>query len=554
MLVTLLIGWVTSQDPEPECWKVLYQSPTSWFLKQYYDESFGIVHNVTALQTLDVRQTNVFLEIQPWQWSEGFLQNYIYRLLDKAFGPYLKDVVVDGSQRVWNEDEMDYDIPQIEADRSGSLEEMLRFQAKYLEDEFTMSEEENLEFQSWVNISLNRLADAKFNKKSNKDIESSLNDNLQKLMNPDQPWGVAGWWYRAVAYNDWTSKMEDRLIKHLKNKAFFQKTEDNPLNVGHDILTFLLINPKVIQSSKIKPLLRMTLSKEIQDTKNISKHLFQFLDCFVAEYGESSLIYLLGFYKEDLLENVQKLKKAYKDNMSDQKTIDSLYWIDLADAVFNEFEALETDDLFYNLYIFALKTRAFLLALDIENKIYPQYQQLEVLIRESYFRLLENPQSLAAALQIVQTEAFWQKAYQTYDTLLQLFALPPCPSLLSCFGSFVPSADILRDFPAVEDVFKLQRDDGQQAFAATQFFRKYRKMNQKSLFHLKLEMFDPRTIVDKTARELRRRGIRMYVNIESVIRDLFMNTNMFDLDWSALETVKEKIGDNWEIILGELEK
>ena len=215
LLVTLLIGWVTSQDvedPEPECWKVLYPSSTSWFLKEYYDESFGIVHNVTALQTLDVRQTNVFLEIQPWQWSEGFLQNYIYRLLDKAFGPYLKDVVVDGSQRVWNEDEMDYNIPQIEADRSGSLEEMLRFQAKYLEDEFTMSE---------VNRSLNKLANAKFNKKSNKDIETSLNDNLQKLMNPDQPWGVAGWWYRAVAYNDWTSKMEDRLIKHLKNKAFF---------------------------------------------------------------------------------------------------------------------------------------------------------------------------------------------------------------------------------------------------------------------------------------------------------------------------------------------
>eukprot|EP00091_Calanus_sinicus_P016179 TRINITY_DN35440_c0_g1_i1.p1 TRINITY_DN35440_c0_g1~~TRINITY_DN35440_c0_g1_i1.p1 ORF type:complete len:181 (+),score=36.85 TRINITY_DN35440_c0_g1_i1:465-1007(+) len=139
---------------------------------------------------------------------------------------------------------------------------MFDFQAKYLEDEFNMSEEENLEFQSSNNRSLNRLANAKLDKMLNKDIESSLNENLEKLMNPDRPWMVVDWWYNAVAYDDWTSKMEDRLIKHLKNKAFFQKIEDNPLNGGHDILTFLLINPKVMKSSKIKPLLRMTVSKE----------------------------------------------------------------------------------------------------------------------------------------------------------------------------------------------------------------------------------------------------------------------------------------------------
>jgi hypothetical protein len=196
-------------------------------------------------------------------------------------------------------------------------------------------------------------------------------------------------------------------------------------------------------------------------------------------------------------------------------TNDSFYLIDFADAIFNEFEALDTDDLFYNLYIFALKTRSFLLALDIENKIYQQYQQIVVLTREAYFRLLEKPQSVAAALQIVQTEAFWQKASQTFDTLLQLFALPPCPSLLSCFGSFVPSAHIWRDFPAVEKVFKLLTDGGQQAFGAAQFFRKYRKMNQKSIFQLDLKMLDPGTIIDNVAKEVRGRGTMIYEVIET---------------------------------------
>jgi len=240
--------------------------------------------------------------------------------------------------------------------------------------------------------------------------------------------------------------------------------------------------------------------------------------------------------------------------MAGQNTNDSFFWIDLADAVFNELEALDTDDLFYDLYILGLKTRAFILALDVENKIYPQYKQIEILIREAYYRLLEKPQSLAAALQIVQTEVFWGKASQTYDSLLQLFALSPCPSLLSCLGRVLPSAHTWRDFPAVEDVFKMKTEDGQQAFAATQFFRKYRKTNQKSLFQLDLKMLDPGTVIDNIVKAVRGRGIMVYEGVVSEMVRLFKNAAVFDEDWSALETVKGKIADNLETILGELDK
>ena len=73
---------------------------------------------------------------------------------------------------------MDYGISEIKPDRTGSLEEMLRFQAKHFEEKLTMSEEANLECQSLVKRDLNRLANAMIYKKSNKDFESSLNDKL----------------------------------------------------------------------------------------------------------------------------------------------------------------------------------------------------------------------------------------------------------------------------------------------------------------------------------------------------------------------------------------
>ena len=79
-------------------------------------------------------------------------------------------------------------------------------------------------------------------------------------------------------------------------------------------------------------------------------------------------------------------------------------------------------------------------------------------------------------------------------------------------------------------------------------------MNQKSIFQLDLKMLDPGTIIDNVAKEVPGRGIMIYEGIVSEMFRLFKNATVFDEDWSALETVKEKITDNLETILGELEK
>ena len=58
-----------------------------------------------------------------------------------TFGSYLEDIV-DGSERVWNEENFDYDIPEIKPGRKGTIEEMVRFEAKHYEEILTMSDDD----------------------------------------------------------------------------------------------------------------------------------------------------------------------------------------------------------------------------------------------------------------------------------------------------------------------------------------------------------------------------------------------------------------------------
>ena len=132
----------------------------------------------------------------------------------------------------------------------------------------------------------NYLADylgPKYNGTDEKSVKESVNDFLAIILDPEYP---GAYHYQMVAYRDWTGKMGDRLRDHLKNKVFFQKLKGNPLNGGHDVLTFLLINPKVLKSPKVNPLLRMSITKDIMDFDNLDDYFFKFLGCLILEFGE----------------------------------------------------------------------------------------------------------------------------------------------------------------------------------------------------------------------------------------------------------------------------
>merc|ERR1719477_152754 len=247
-----------------------------------------------------------------------------------------------------------------------------------------------------------------------------------------------------------TSKMEDRLRDYLKNKVFFQKLQDNPLNGGHDILTFLAINPKVIKSPKVNPLLRMSITKDIMDFKNLDEHFFKFLACFIREFGEGPLVHLMGLDSWHLLAKLGQLEIGYESNISK----DIVHWVDLADAIFQECKALDIDDLFYRVYSVALKIRSFILNLDIEKKISPQYQNIQLLIKEAYLRLQQNPKFIIAVLKTLQKDDFWDRQSDVQSSYRRFisnpYLIPHCQTntpLLDCIRGGLSSADAWRQFP-----------------------------------------------------------------------------------------------------------
>jgi len=538
LLGTLLIGWVTSQqvvDPEPQCRDILFSSSSAWFLSDLYFQTFGNLHNLTKLYELDIRNTNVFTEIQSMQWSQWILQNWIYSLLQMTFGSYLEDIV-DGSERVWNEENFDYDIPEMKPGRKGTIEEMVRFEAKHYEEILTMSDDDIVEFKTWANDSLKRISNKNLkNGMSNKEIALYMNELLEKVLNPESP---GNWLYkRAVSYTDWTGKMEDRLRDYLKDKVFFQKPDDNPLNGGHDILTFLAINPKVLKSPKVNPLLRMSLAKDIVDFQDFDKYLFQFLDCFAAEFGDSFLIHMLGMDKKRLMQKIEGLKTNYEENSSRLGMTDNtFYWVDLANAIFDEFETLDLDNHYYKLYIFALKTRSYLLKLDIEKNIYPQYQEIQVLVRKAYFMLLQKPETLLLAFKIAQTEKFWELGH---DVSEQVFAI--LHNLLN-----YPQFRIWkswRQFPAFEDLLILVGNPDERYFKATQLFRDFGKMDQKSMFEFDS---DSKTSISVLVNFINRTGFDSFNFLERSIHNLIWGTAYYDefrtnFDWVEYTALKMKI-------------
>ena len=555
-LVAALTVGIKSQammEQEPAC-EQFEPYPICWRLKGYYDGTFGIIDKLTEINRLDVRQTNIFPKLQQLSWSDNVFEGMIYSILRNIFDPYsILQKIVDPyfdymvgvtEQRVWNYEELDYDIPELKPKRSGTFEEMVRFAANYLQDKYYKGDGENLAFKSGdFRTEIERLTEALSINETN-----PLNYHgftFEELVRTDR------YFVDYLTNDNWAMKQADRLAIFLKNKAFFQNITDN--DDDYDIPTFLIRYPKVIESPKIKPLLRMVLSKEIMVTPDFDKLVFKALDCLAIEYGDSSLFYLAGIWLDR--EDVGVMQESYEKNfMNDEHPRNPFYWVELADAILMEIEALDTGDIFYNIYSVLLKTKSFVSQLNIESKIYPEYQKLEKLLRLAYFQLLSQPQAIESVLQTFQTEQFWKSAQSNYYRLLNIY-LPSCRSPLICFRSFLPSATSWLSFPDEEDMFKLIRTSaGPEIFGATEFFRNFRKGHQVSIFQLKFGWLEPRTLLHTVTKWLRREVPESYRTLVSLGDLVFENSTLFDSDWSSLNTVKDKIAESLDVILTEIEK
>merc|ERR1712142_269942 len=429
-------------------------------------------------------------------------------VIEGLFGPYLSAVVDGNNERKWNEETYDYDIPEMKEEMTGTLEEMVRFMAKTLEDEVLKLE--SVEEQTRISNMIRNISDMKMSEISPAENmtwtgglswKEFVKKNLANVFDPEYP---GAFHYDMVAYQDWTSKMGDRLRDYLKDKVFFQKPKDNPLNGGHDILTFLVINPKVLKSPKINPLLRMSVTKDIIDFEDFDDHLFKFLRCFASEFGEGALVRFLDSSYHFMMEAIDQLENSYNANFLNSKPKDIKHWVDLADAIFLEATEMDIEDLFYRIYVVTLKLRAFILKLDVQNKIYPQYQRIKLLIQEGILRIKQNPKFVLSILKFIQKDEMWESGsvQDFYRRLLNSFDSPFCGGLwisnqplLDCIGGALYSVDRWKHYPDANKVFTLeQTEDGEEVFAATRFFRNYRT---KSLFKLRLDYLDPKQSVCK---------------------------------------------------------
>ena len=567
MVAIVLMHPVVSQTSlkteHQKCWEMVHPSSTSWFLREYYMETFGIVANVSKFHTLDVRKTNVFQEIQPLQWDRGTVPYMVYKFLQKVIGRYL-EAVVDGGEREWNEETYDYDLPDMKKDMKGTVEEIIRFMAKSYEHELSGLK------QVEITEGLKRLENDRNERIFEKDVEKYLNRMFEKIMNPNAHVSLGKWYYDAVAYQEWTGQMGDRLRDHLKNKVFFQKTEDNPLNGGHDVLTFLAINPKVLQSEKVNPLLRMALTKDIMDTKDFGDYFFKFLDCFLSCYGDSSFFQLFGLSHWQLRLGLEDLSHGYNTSFNDEGSKDNSHWVELADAIFEELKILDGDDLLYKVYLAALKIKAYLLKIDVENRIYPQYQKIKHMAVETYYWLLQNPTIVIPILKILQNDTFWDEGHvqRTYAMIIRdgIFNPPTCDdyNFWGCFGRLFPSLNFRRDFRIpLKKVFKLEKGDtGRREFGATKFFRNYRKSNEMSFFQLDVDFLHPEarneddnTNVGKLVDYLATRVDRILRFVKLVfLRPIQKVVDLKDTDLAMFRDINQKTMGYWREIQEELKK
>jgi len=393
-VLPLVLGVHSEELDEILCYDTLYPNTVSWILKDVYDSSLGAVRNISALQNIDFQESNIADEILYQTWRGGYLQELIFEPIFDYFYAYIKEAYVEKNAKPNNEypeswvEEIFFhhtksliDI-RLRSNFTGSISDMIKFQAKHLEDRSS----------SLAKVAARTLEKLE-ERENNSEVESMPNELMESFIDSALEEVFKNkryeWFQNMFVYDDWTEKMEFRLIDHLKKKALFQKTEGNPLNGGDDILSFLIKNPKVFQSRKIRPLLRMTLTKEIMDM-DISAKSKTYINCFVEEFENSPLLLLLGIPDGYLKEKSNALKDALRKETS------KILWVKLADEIFSELEMLDLDNLFYDLYLLLLKARSFLIQLDFQDKIYTPYQKLPILIRKLFYQLFKESVTLSS--------------------------------------------------------------------------------------------------------------------------------------------------------------
>ena len=257
-VLPLVLGVHSEELDEILCYNTLYPNTVSWILKDVYDSSLGAVRNISALQNIDFQESNIADEILYQTWRGGYLQELIFEPIFDYFYAYIKEAYVEKNAKPNNEypeswvEEIFFhhtksliDI-RLRSNFTGSISDMIKFQAKHLEDRSS----------SLAKVAARTLEKLE-ERENNSEVESMPNELMESFIDSALEEVFKNkryeWFQNMFVYDDWTEKMEFRLIDHLKKKALFQKAEGNPLNGGDDILSFLIKKSKGVPIQKDSP-------------------------------------------------------------------------------------------------------------------------------------------------------------------------------------------------------------------------------------------------------------------------------------------------------------
>ena len=234
VMSTLLSISVSSQPAFEEDRKICSQFRMGIYMsREYFLDTFGIIRNFTKFQTFDVRQTNLLKDIMRLNWEglhgfHGGFHPMVYDFIrnDLSLNNYINDV--HNGMRIdkeWNEETSSYDLPTLKKGKKGTLEEMIRFIARSVEDGLAALDEEEIEKERVQTLAM--ISKEKNLTDSSRKFQLFVDKKIEGILNPDYHDTFGNWYYSAVAYQDLTGEAGDWLRDHLKNEVFFQKTEDN---------------------------------------------------------------------------------------------------------------------------------------------------------------------------------------------------------------------------------------------------------------------------------------------------------------------------------------
>lgn len=472
----------------------------------------------------------------------------------------------------YNDNQTDYNDNQTktnDSERKGTVEEYVLFMMNYIEQDLEQRISGNLLYENVHLADRLQSIEERLNPSNETRAHYSRSyryfvDNLEYIFSNFEVQSFFTYGSRQE-WNEWTA---NKLSNILKNMAFFGRYKtysskkaaedvERGLPGGKDPFTFILETPKVLQSPKVEPVLRMAAAKYIAENEDFGGTFFQIISCYLYDYGTTSILRpFLGLEQKDVLLLLDRLQDSYEGSlprMPAGQTRDPEPWIDLADALIRETEKIDFDNLFYEFYAILLKTKHFLYRLDYDGGLVPAAMKLITSLEKPFVILTSGKwptmwTAIKETIVAAKSDMFWKgmnKAFKEYsinywedDFLAPQFMIDFVVKLRDLIAKELKIKNNLLDF------FKMSTTEtGRKYFKITNYLNKIRENGEKSIFQPNMDIIDMRYFLKRIVVKLRSDVPEFVSYFEPNVSQLLKNIELNPADYDMVKNTKEEVLD-----------